>query len=215
MATCWWKALAAVVAAVAVSSCGAGGRGPATADAQTTCRSCRMSVADVRFAGQIVAEGREPMFFDDLGCLRGFLAHGTDVPATLQVYVADHLTRDWVTAESAVFTRVEGLDTPMGSGVIAHASAQSRDSDPAARGGVAVPAAEFFPARSLTRPRRRNRGRESFPENADGNDSRPLFSGPLGGSPQLVVHPGAGPSLDARPPRATLSGCHDFVFAHW
>jgi copper chaperone NosL len=106
-----------------------------------------MSVADVRFAGQIVAQGREPLFFDDLGCLKGFLANGTDVPAMLQVYVADHLTREWVKAESAVFTKVEGLDTPMGSGVIAHASPQSRDSDPAARGGVAVPPLEFLPPR--------------------------------------------------------------------
>lgn len=145
MSTGWWRTFAVVVVAVSVSACGTKGPGPAALDAQATCRSCRMAVADVRFAGQIVAEGREPMFFDDLGCLRGFLANGTDVPATLQVYVADHLTRQWVQAEAAVFTKVEGLDTPMGSGVIAHGNAQSRDADPVAKGGVAVPPLEFLP----------------------------------------------------------------------
>ena len=47
-------------------------------------------------------------------------------------------------AATAVYTRVPGLETPMGSHVVAHASAASRDGDPAATGGTAVDAASFF-----------------------------------------------------------------------
>jgi copper chaperone NosL len=58
--------------------------------------------------------------------------------------VADHRTRAWVPAAAAVFTRVPALQTPMGSHLVAHADAASRDADPDAAGGAAVSAAELF-----------------------------------------------------------------------
>jgi copper chaperone NosL len=59
-------------------------------------------------------------------------------------FVADHRTKSWVRADRAVYTRVPGLETPMGSHVIAHADAASRDQDPDAAGGTPVPATELF-----------------------------------------------------------------------
>ena len=50
------------------------------------------------------------------------------------VFVADHRTGEWVDARRAVFTRTS-IDTPMASGLVAHADAASRDADPAAAGG--------------------------------------------------------------------------------
>ncbi len=58
--------------------------------------------------------------------------------------MADHRTRVWVRADAAVYTRVPGLETPMGSHVIAHADAASRDQDGDAKGGTPVAAAELF-----------------------------------------------------------------------
>ena len=130
-----------------LAACAPPAPGPAALDPQASaCRSCRMTIADARFASQIVAPGREPMFFDDLACLRSYLRNGTNVPSQFEVFVADHRTAEWVKAESAVFTRVAGLDTPMGSGVLAHADALSRDADPVARGGEGVPLSEVAPA---------------------------------------------------------------------
>jgi copper chaperone NosL len=96
-----------------------------------------MVVSEARFAAQIVAPGELPRFFDDLGCLAGYLGGGR-ATAQAVVFVADHRTRGWQRAEDAVYTRVPALATPMGSHLIAHADDASRDLDPAARGGTPV-----------------------------------------------------------------------------
>ena len=104
-----------------------------------------MTVSDRGFAAQIVAPGEEPLFFDDLGCLREHLAApDTPLPEDAAVYVADHRTGEWVDVRNAVFTRREGLATPMASGLMAHASAASRQEDEEARGGVRVPASDIL-----------------------------------------------------------------------
>jgi copper chaperone NosL len=107
------------------------------------CASCRMAVSSAAFASQLVAPGELPRFFDDLGCLADFLKAGK-APAGAIAFVADHRTKAWVRADRAVYTRVPGLQTPMGSHVVAHADAASRDQDKDARGGTPVAAAELF-----------------------------------------------------------------------
>jgi copper chaperone NosL len=102
-----------------------------------------MAVSTAVFASQLVAPGENARFFDDLGCLADFLKAGK-APSGAAAFVADHRTRAWVRADSAVYTRVPGLETPMGSHVIAHADAASRDADPAAAGGT--PALPFGPS---------------------------------------------------------------------
>src|SRR5215831_16199969 len=101
-----------------------------------------MPVSDARLAAQLVAPGEEPKFFDDIGCLRDFLA-GNAPGGGGAAYVADHRTKQWVRASSAVYTRA-AIATPMGSHWIAHATASSRDADPAARDGADVPVREIF-----------------------------------------------------------------------
>ncbi len=130
------------LAAVAIG-CSGGAPGPAPLDTKTeTCRSCRMPVSDASLAAQLVAAGEEPKFFDDLGCLRDFLARSPAPPGSV-AYVADHRTKRWVRASAAVYTRSK-LETPMGSHWIAHADTASRDADPAAAGGVPVAPREIF-----------------------------------------------------------------------
>jgi copper chaperone NosL len=113
---------------------------PAPSDA---CAFCRMAVSDVHFAAEIVAPGEEPRFFDDIGCLAGWLKDHQAADGSA-AFVADHRTGQWISAATAVYTRVPGLSTPMGSGVIAHADSTSRDQDQAARGGVPLAVAEVF-----------------------------------------------------------------------
>jgi copper chaperone NosL len=139
---------AACALALLLFGCAGGPPRPAMLDARNdACGACRMAVSNPRFAAQIVAPGEEPVFFDDIGCLADYLRqHGTQ-PARAMAYVADHRTSEWVPAAAAIFTSVAGLDTPMGSHVIAHASALSRDADAAARAGTDVPPASLFPTR--------------------------------------------------------------------
>ena len=134
---------------VLLAACGGGTQGPAPLDTKNeACAWCRMSVSDLRFAAQLTAPGHEPKFFDDAGCLRDWLkAPREEAPWT--AWVTDHGTKEWVKAKDALFTRNPSVQTPMNSGLVAHASAASRDADPAANGGTAVPAVEVigpFPA---------------------------------------------------------------------
>ena len=92
----------------------------------------------VAFLAQLAAPGEEPRFFDDLGCLRDYLATRAVAPDAV-VFVADHRTGEWVQARDAVYSVSSGRRTPMSSGIVAHGSRASRDVDPAAAGGVDVP----------------------------------------------------------------------------
>jgi copper chaperone NosL len=138
---------AAVALLVTAAACSRGLLAPAPLDTRNdACAECRMTVSAARFASQIVMPGEEPRFFDDLGCLAAHLRNRPPLPSGAVVYVADHRTREWAVAASAVFTRVAGLETPMGSRVVAHASSTSRDADPAAAGGEPVDSREYFVA---------------------------------------------------------------------
>lgn len=132
-----------LLAFAAMLACAVGPPGPAALDTRTeTCRSCRMPVSDAKVAAQLVAPGEEAKFFDDIACLRDFLARGPAPPGSV-AYVADHSSGAWVRASEAVYTRAS-VETPMGSHWIAHAGAASRDADPAARSGKPVAITEIF-----------------------------------------------------------------------
>jgi copper chaperone NosL len=135
---------ALVLLATLAAACGGGLPEPAALDTRNEqCASCRMAVSDARFSSQLVAPGELPRFFDDVGCLADYLKTGK-APAGAVAFVADHRTKAWIRADRAVFTRVPGLQTPMGSHVIAHADVAARDADPDARTGVPVSTAELF-----------------------------------------------------------------------
>jgi copper chaperone NosL len=108
------------------------------------CRFCRMAVSDPRTAAQIVSPSEEPLFFDDIGCLRDYLGREPALPPGAVAYVADHRTKAWVGAAKALYTRNPSFDTPMGSHLLAHADAASRDADPDAREGTPLSPAEVF-----------------------------------------------------------------------
>ena len=127
-----------MAALVVASACAAGPVRPVAIDlSHDACASCRMIISSRATAAEIVAPGEEPRLFDDLGCLRKGLAAGAP-PAGAVIFVADHLTGDWLRIEEAVFTEVPSLPTPMSSGLVAHRDTSERDQDPAARGGRAV-----------------------------------------------------------------------------
>lgn len=130
---------------ILLAACSKGAPLPAQPDTRNdACSWCRMAVSDLRFAAQLVAPNEEPRFFDDIGCLATFLKAG-GAPAKGQIaFVADHRTKQWVRASTALYTKVPGLLTPMNSFLIAHADAVSRDADDSAKGGTAMAVAEVF-----------------------------------------------------------------------
>ena len=133
------------MALVFFAACSGGPVAPAALDTKNErCGWCRMAVSDARFAAQLVSPSEEPRFFDDVGCLATFLKSG-GAPAKGQIaYVADHRTKAWLRASYAVYTVNRGLESPMGSGLIAHVDAASRDADPDAKGGVPADVRDVF-----------------------------------------------------------------------
>lgn len=129
------KPLGVALVALAVSSCaGAPPRPVAIDTVNDVCAHCRMVISTPSTAAQLLAPGEVPRLFDDLGCLQGFL-EATPAPEGSAIFVTDHLTGEWVRLEDAVITEVPGLQTPMGSGLMAHRTSAERDRDPAATGG--------------------------------------------------------------------------------
>ena len=124
--------------ALLTAACGGSGRmQPVAIDpGRDACSHCRMAIVSTTTAAQVVAPGEEPRLFDDLGCLRDFVASSPGGPDAI-VFVADHRTGAWIEARHAVFTKTS-LQTPMGSGLVAHADGASRDQDPVSRGGDPV-----------------------------------------------------------------------------
>jgi copper chaperone NosL len=125
--------------------CAGGTAEPVAIDPQHDgCAECRMLISDVRLGAELVAPGEEPRLFDDIGCLRAYLKTHP-APAGAAAYVADHLSGAWVPAGAAVYTQTSAHLTTMGSGILAHADAASRDRDPAAAGGRALHATDVLP----------------------------------------------------------------------
>jgi len=150
---------AVVLLSAATWSCAGGPPPPAPLDTRSDmCAFCRMTVSVQRLAGQIVAPSEEPKFFDDIGCLRDYLRQHPQLTTGSVSYVADHRTGEWVDASRAVFTRTRAVQTPMASGLIAHADASSRDRDSDAAGGSDVSPAAILGPLAAGSPARQPRG---------------------------------------------------------
>jgi copper chaperone NosL len=138
--TTGWIGLAVVAALTA--ACGRAALQPADLDTRNEmCGFCNMVVSSRAFAAQVVAPGEEAKFFDDLGCLASWTKEHP-LARDAAVFVGDHRTGEWVPAAAAVYSRVETIDTPMGSHLVAHANEASRAADKAAAAGTVLSAAE-------------------------------------------------------------------------
>lgn len=110
-----------IVLVAVVMACSSGPPQPALLDTRgaETCRWCRMVISDRRFAAQIVANGYDPIFFDDIGCLVSYLKKGDNVPPKAVAYVADYQQEGWVAVREAEYFRCPSFATPMNSELIA------------------------------------------------------------------------------------------------
>jgi len=139
------------VALLVSYACAIGGSRPASlAAGQHDCDYCRRNISELAFASQVVGAGESPLFFDDLTCLGSYLASVATPPEKAAVFVTEHLTGRWIPANAAVFSRVMNVRTPMGSHLLAHESAASRDSDPLVALPVSVESTEVIPAQWRT-----------------------------------------------------------------
>lgn len=85
------------------------------------CVNCLMGLADQKFSAQSINQRNEVIWYDDLGCLVGYMnspdweKYGGSEAVS---YIADAETGEWIRVEDAWY--VYGVDTPMGYGYAAY-----------------------------------------------------------------------------------------------
>jgi copper chaperone NosL len=126
----------AAAATLLLAAC-AGPAPRAIAYGQEVCRHGHMTIADPRFAAQLVSSTGRVYVFDDVGCLTAFVAGG-EVPGdrihSLWVYdFADPASL--LDARTAVYLRADTLRTPMSSHLAALRPGPAADSLRARMGG--------------------------------------------------------------------------------
>jgi copper chaperone NosL len=86
---------------------------------EDVCDLCGMIISEARFAaGYITAEG-ETRRFDDIG---NMVVYHLEMDEDVAVFwVHDYETAEWLRTDEATLAYVEGLITPMGSGLVAFA----------------------------------------------------------------------------------------------
>ena len=114
------RRLAAVSAITAAAACGTPGPRP-LAFGQESCGHCHMTLADPRFAAELVTRTGKTIPFDDIGCLATFIATG-GIPrdAVHSLWVHDVTRPDsLLPLTSLVLLHQDSIATPMDHGVVA------------------------------------------------------------------------------------------------
>lgn len=88
------------------------------------CNHCRMTISDVRFAGQIVTNKGKIYKFDDVRCVNDFVKAGSVKKADVKTYyVADYFnTNNILPVDKAHFLSSPALRSPMNGNIAAFAS---------------------------------------------------------------------------------------------
>ena len=104
------------------------------------CAHCHMTLADPRFAGELVTRTGRVIPFDDVGCLATFVATGGIAPDEIHsLWVNDFARPDsLLRVADAVFLESDSLHTPMDYGLAALRPGAPADSVRARLGGELV-----------------------------------------------------------------------------
>lgn len=101
------------------------------------CAHCHMTIADPRFAAELVTTTGKVIVFDDIGCLSAFLAAGTVAPRAIHsTWAHDYLAPGtFLRTDELYLVHSTAFHTPMSSGIVALARSSSADSLWGAVGG--------------------------------------------------------------------------------
>lgn len=121
---------------LAAAACGTPGPRP-LAFGTEQCAHCHMTLADPRFAGELVTATGKTIPFDDVGCLATFVAtKGISAVRIHSLWVQDFShPESLLEATTAVFLRNDSIRTPMDYGVVALRPGPEADSVRAVLGG--------------------------------------------------------------------------------
>jgi copper chaperone NosL len=108
---------------------------------EDVCAECGMIISDPRFAAAYVTSVGDARLFDDIGDM---LVYDQRMGETVHAYwVHDLHTEAWARAETATFVTQSNLNTPMGWGIIAFATAEDARRYVQASGGTMATLAQL------------------------------------------------------------------------
>ena len=110
------SALALALAALSAVACKQTDAAAEPVWGKEPCAHCKMLVSDKRYAAQLIDEGGDRRFFDDLGCMVLFM-EARKPPE--RAWARDSVSGAWVDARTAKY--VQGARTPMDFGFEARA----------------------------------------------------------------------------------------------
>jgi copper chaperone NosL len=127
--------LVTLAVTLAAAACGSPGPRP-LAFGTEQCAHCHMTLADPRFAGELITVTGKVIPFDDVGCLASFVATGGVSRERIgSLWVSDFAHPDsLLDVNQAVFLRSDSLHTPMDYHVVAFRQGRTADSMRAALG---------------------------------------------------------------------------------
>jgi copper chaperone NosL len=128
--------IAATAVLLAAAACTTPGPRPLAFGAES-CTHCHMTLADSRYAGQLVTTTGKVLPFDDVGCLATFVATGGIAGEDIHsVWFHDFAQPDsLLDGRAAVFLQHDSIRTPMDYGIVALRRGAAADSLAAATGG--------------------------------------------------------------------------------
>ena len=90
---------------------------------EDVCERCKMIISEEQYSSQYVLKDGTARKFDDLGCMLHYISHdepGHGEKGDIEsYYVKDYSTGEWIDGRSAYYVWSEGINTPMGYGIIA------------------------------------------------------------------------------------------------
>lgn len=119
-------AVTAILATTFISSCTNNGPTPINYH-QDACDFCKMTIAESRFAAELITSKGRVYKFDDLSCLLKYAKENTEI-AVQHYYVGNFdKEQDLINATMAFFVKDENLHSPMGGNIAAFANKETAE----------------------------------------------------------------------------------------
>jgi copper chaperone NosL len=115
---------------------------PVDIDSSDMCGYCRMAISQKQFAAEALDVDGNAIKFDDIGCMRRFLAAAEGKHPVR--FVMDYGERRWLDADTAFFVRGSRIPTPMGGGILAFGRRSRAEAEARESGGEVLPFAALF-----------------------------------------------------------------------
>jgi len=114
-----WTNLVLIAVALLLAACQEPPVKPVDIREQDVCARCKMPIADVRYAAELIDKAGAPHKFDEIGCMVNYIKLKHPSRDFRGTFVMDYDQKQWLKSDEAFFVRSEQIRTPMSGGIVA------------------------------------------------------------------------------------------------